>query len=304
VVTDNIHMNSSPIINLYTKESDPIEITSTALDYPVVIDKKAPERYEIYSVNRVHLASGDSEREISYLFSAAERIDLGDPVYFTTRKEIPNSTDGKEYEVYLSIINKGMPSSDSLNYCYVTAECIDRNIPLKLYRNGHKNFVLLDNSIPVSNILPISRFTGVSPIGNYDNKKWLLLAHLSRHYLNITDNEGSLNLVREVLSMYRDFDQTRHKLIAESITAVKLAAKTERLTVGKYNNFCKGILIQISVNDSIIPSGLPYLLAIILEYFFSMYCSINSFIQLEVYSSNDESLLYQGMPRNGVKCLI
>jgi type VI secretion system protein ImpG len=299
VSAEQFAVNAVPIINLFPMESDPIAIKENEMEYPIILDKKYPEMYKIFAVNKVKTLSAGTEKEIYKIFDNNYQNNLTESMYVLNRKR-----DDSNSGVFISIIGQNNFTQQQNDYFYVIADCFNGTLPQQIFDNNAKKLVFINHTLPVAKIRCHKKLSNVSYHFSRKDKKWDMLAHFSRNYLNLMNNSHAKHLLCEILSMY-DFDgSVNNKLLIKSITDVKIIDKIERINVAQYNNFCKGSLIEISFNDTTLPKGLVYLFLSILENYLSIYCPINSFIQLTAKSIHNNESLYKGFPRNGTKCLI
>ena len=139
---------------------------------------------------------------------------------------------------------------------------------------------------------------------NHDDWVWRLISHLSLNHLSLaSDSKGEL--LREVLGLYNSSDQEDvHKAI-DSIRNVSYSRGTARLPdTGKGPGICRGIEIIIELDEEKFEGNGAFVFATVLDRFFSLFASINSFTRLIVRSKGESQVLYEGKARSGTKFLI
>ena len=67
---------------------------------------------------------------------------------------------------------------------------------------------------------------------------------------------------------------------------------------------CRGMEVEIELDDRQLTGSSAYLFASVLEYFFGLYCSINSFTRVLVKQKSKEGYLKKCPPRAGEKTLL
>lgn len=302
---ENFVLNAVPIINLFSLESDPISLEKGKAEYPVIIDNKNPDYYKIYQIEKVKIITEGVEKEGRPLFSYDVYGNNSDTFWYLTKRHNLLNNDLTK-ELYISLVNEDLLFLDEhTQYLYFQANCFNGNLPHDSYVKNSTDFRFIDNTVPVSDINCIIKPTSVAINNTNKDKeqKSALLAHLSLHYLNIINRGNAKTLFKEILAIYNFGNIKINELLIDSISNVKIQEEVTRVKIGKFYNFCRGNLIEIYFDISKLTEGLIYLFLNILDHFLAMYCSINSFTKLSGLT-NDGTVLYQGLPRNGTKCLI
>jgi len=306
VSKDSFILNAIPIINLCEMESDPIQIDPFLFSYPVVIDKKNAENYEVYSIEDVKVGINNQEISARKLFDLRYDEETGNKDFWYLTKNRYGLDSNKHRELqFISIVDRQghlLSRAKLPKYFYIKSLCSNGNLPNTFYISQKSEFRFLETAIPVSKIECITSPTPKHIIGKNINYKWRLTAHLSLNYLNIVNNTNGKELLKEVLSIYSD-NRKLSQLLINSIVDVKVLEDTCRMRTLWASQFYKGHSIEIYFDLNHLPKGLIGLFLNVLEHFFAMYCSLNSFIKL-VAKDEEGNLIYEGIPRNGSKCLI
>ena len=306
VTKDNFLLNVTPIVNLFPLESDPIKVVGGKAEYQIIMDNKNLTHNKIYSLEKVKIIMGDQEKVGAHLFNFdynkySVRKDIF--WYLTKRQSITSSSLDKE--LYISLVDKDiiLNTNENDKYFYINAYCFNGNLPFNTYLENNSGFKFIDNTIAVTKVKPLSRPSKAHRLCENNDQRWNVIAHLSlNHFSLITGNNGK-EIFKEMLAIYNAGNLSINKLLIDNIIDVKVTEKVARIKIGKAYQFCKGNLVEIYFNLSQLTQGLLYLFLRVLEEFFAMYCSINSFVQL-LGKTKEENILYCGHPRNGTKCLI
>lgn len=305
VSKDNFVLNAVPVINLIEVESDPIEIDPNLFSYPLIMDKKNTKNYEVYSVEDVKVSVNNQEVSAGRLVDLDYKNHYAKNFWYNIKGRYAVNNPKQDALQYISILDsKGnlLSKSKFPKYFYVRALCSNGNLPNTLYTTNKAIFRFSDATIPVNNVKCVTAPTPKDKIAkNIDNKR-RLTAHLSLNYLNILNNDNGKELLREVLYIYADNSKLSSRLI-NSIVDVKVSDHTSLASIAGVSEFYKGNIVEIYFDHNQLPTGFIYLFLNILEHFFAIYCSINSFVKL-VARNKEGEVIYSGNPRNGSKCLI
>ena len=305
ITEDNFVLNASPAINLCEQESDPINIDAESYEHPIMFNKS--DELEICSINQVIVNIGDNnEVEAHPLLNFDHETSSEDSLYYITKKKsILHKGIFKKSNTYVSLGNIDFLDGKSDKYFYVNSNCFNGDLPRQIYAEDNTKITLIDNTIPIDSIRCIAKPTAVTKLCKSDDQKWNMIAHFSPHYLNLLDSINGKNIFKEILKMYCCEDTKIHQNIIDSIIDITVSEKIIRVQTKKYNQFCKGNHIEIIFSKFNFSEGVLYLFLNTIEYFLSIYCSINSFIQLSgKMISKDGKKIYEGLPRNGEKCMI
>lgn len=278
---DNIHLNCAPVINLFSRSSEPIRVDKERTEYRIRPEGPNSNHYEIYSVDRVFgLIPGTAQQyEYNPFYSFSHRLSERGNIYYQTflRDSVvsENTT-----ETYISFIDADQ-SIVSATTEIVSAEltCINRQLTEQL-RLG-------DIRIPTSNSPEVARFrniTNVTPtihpqLGG--SLHWKLISHLTLNRLSIATKPA----LQGILSLY-NFQSLSNRGSAmenerriNSIVNVNSIQK-DRLYQGVP---IRGTQIQVEIQENqFVGDGDMYLFCCVLNEFLALYSTINSFTQLVV----------------------
>ncbi len=130
---------------------------------------------------------------------------------------------------------------------------------------------------------------------------WRLISQLSLNHLSLTDPQGFESL-RQILRLYNPSDGPENESIIESIQSIRYSR--ERAITRIRGGLCRGIDVDVTLDpDKLVGSG-AFLFAMVLEHFFGLYATINSFTRTNVRLQKSDVMLLTGRPRSGSQLLI
>jgi type VI secretion system protein ImpG len=132
--------------------------------------------------------------------------------------------------------------------------------------------------------------------------QWRLISHLSLNYLSLS--EGGREALQEILRLY---DVTDSSSIRQQIAGV--VKVSSRQIVGRpasmaWNGFCRGLEVSVEFDEEKFVGSGVFLFASVLEKFFGLYTSLNSFTQLVATTQQREQILKRWPPRAGEQILL
>ena len=206
-------------------------------------------------------------------------------------------------EVYLSLVDLDMdptvPAGDTL---MISTTCTNRGLTRRMAVDDVRGDFELEKAAPVARIRALVKPTEPMqpPLGG--GTQWRLISHLSLNYLSLT--EGSPQALQEILRLYDFSDSSVVHQQIEGITAVSSRRVTRRPTSLAWNGFCRGMEVTLEFDENKYVGSSVYLFASVLEKFFGLYASLNSFTQLVARTQQRERPIKQWPPRAGEQILI
>ncbi|MDQ1316359.1 MAG: type secretion system protein ImpG [Candidatus Poribacteria bacterium] len=285
ITKDNIHLNCTPVINLFSRSSEPIRVENERTEYRLRPEGPNSNHYEVYSVDKVFgMIPGTAQQyEYKAFYSFTHSLSERGNIYYQTRLR-DSVTSENSTETYILFINAdqsvAVPTTEIISS---ELTCINRQLTEQL-RLG-------DIKIPTSNSPEVARFRNItnvtptiySPIGG--SLHWKLISHLTLNRLSITSKEalqGILSLYNFQALVDRGIGSENERRI-NSISNVQGVQK-DRLYRGTP---IRGMEIQLDMQENnFINDGDMYLFCCMLNEFLALYSNINSFSQLTAKGAN------------------
>jgi len=285
ITKDNIHLNCTPVINLFSRSSEPIRVENERTEYRLRPEGPNSNHYEVYSVDRIFgMIPGTAQQyEYKAFYSFTHSLSERGNIYYQTRLR-DSVTSENSTETYVSFINAdqsvAVPTTEIISSELM---CINRQLTEQL-RLG-------DIKIPTSNSPEVAKFRNItnvtptiySPIGG--SLHWKLISHLTLNRLSITSKEalqGILSLYNFQALVDRGIGSENERRI-NSISNVQGMQK-DRLYRGTP---IRGMEIQLDMQENnFINDGDMYLFCCMLNEFLALYSNINSFSQLTAKGAN------------------
>ncbi|HTF98513.1 MAG TPA: type VI secretion system baseplate subunit TssF [Cellvibrio sp.] len=304
-------LGCTPVINLFEHKADPIKVDHTQEEYQVVPDIRRPQGYEVYSVNRVVAASSDGSQTLFIpLYGLKhEHLDFNhEAFWFASRRSAKLGIQARDdaTDVFLSLVdlafNPNIPDDKTL---LVETLCSNRNLPAKLpYSLEQPRLQCISAAPPCEKIRLLIQPTNCVRPPLRDGARWRLLSHLNLNHLSITGAKDSTNALKEMLRLYDFKDSSASRALIESIVSLSARPVNAPLNIDGRTTLCRGLELELLIDDLHFTGSSSFLFASILEHFFGLYCSINSFTRLLVRRKNKEGYLKKCSPRAGEKTLL
>ncbi|VAW90996.1 Protein ImpG/VasA [hydrothermal vent metagenome] len=311
ISSETFLLGCTPVINLFKQKTDPIKLDHTQDEYQVIPDVRRPAGFEVYSIDKVTATNSSGEHEEfhpiyglthehqeseSHSFWSASRrhSKLGD-------FERDDATD-----VYINLVDLNFnPNQADDRILIINTTCSNRNQPAKLpFNNEQPKLQCVDSAPPCASIRCITKpsVTVQPPLRNH--ARWRLLSHLNLNHLSLTGQDNATEALKEILRLYDFGESAVTRALIASIENVNAHPISAPLNIDGRATLCRGIEVEVTLDDSQLAGSSSFLFASVLEHFFALYCSINSFTRVLIKLKNKEGYLKKCPPRAGKKILL
>jgi type VI secretion system protein ImpG len=299
-------LGCTPIVNMFPQTAEPILLEQTRFEYPVVPDFRRPHALEVFSVEEVLTSSPDRQEIIYYEPFYSTHHGRGERMSNTfwhahRRPSLRQHDLGTE--VYLSLVDSSgeltRRASDTLT---VRCMCTNRDLPSRLPFGNEAGDFEVEGASTVKRVVSLRKPT--APIRPPVRKglQWRLLSHLSLNYLSLVeDGRGAL---QEILRLYNFSDSTYCEQQIAGITGLKSARHFARVVSENGISFARGLRIELEMDEDLYVGAGAFLFSSVLERFFALYTSLNSFSQLVVRTKQRKEAMREWKPRAGNRILL
>lgn len=309
-------LGCTPIINLFRKVAEPIQLTHLQHEYRVVPDVHRQNTTEVYSVDAV--TSTDpylkETRHYQPFYSVrhAEGGGKGETYWYATRRPSPRKDDPGT-EVYVSLVDLDFdprtPAADTVT-AHVTV--CNRDLPSKLPVGGPSRVTegrrdsdfMVEGTGPLAYARCLRKPTDTVRPPLRRGAQWRLISHLSLNHLSLTGGEAGAAALREILSLYNFTDSTAARRQVSGVVSVESRRAVRQTGQRIGTGFVRGVETTVELDEEMFAGGGVFLFAAVLERFLGLYVTINSFNQLVARTSQREEVLKRWPPRAGDQVLL
>jgi len=311
ISSDTFQMGCSPAVNLFEHKTDPIKLDHTSTEYQIIPDARRPIGFEVYSINKITASNSTGHKE-EYLpiygINHENQENNNHAFWFSHRRDakMGNYHRDEGSDVFLSLVdlyfNPNNPDDRTLS---IATTCSNRDQPAKLpFSSIQPKLQCVDSAPPCERIRCLTQPSIAIRPSMRNNARWRLISHLSLNHLSLTGRDDATNALKEILRLYDFKESSINRAQIESISQMNVRAISAPLTIDGRAALCRGIEVEIELDDSQLSGSSSFLFATILEHFFALYCSINSFTRVLVKIKNKEGYLKKCPPRAGEKILL
>jgi type VI secretion system protein ImpG len=297
---ETFQLGCTPAVNLFEHLAEPIRVSHTRTEYPIIPDLHAPTAMEVYSVNRVTSVTpyGEEPKEYRpfYSFRHGAQEARGEAFWYAVRRPSERNGDAGT-DTYLSLVdgnfNPRLPATESIT-AFIT--CTNRNLPERLGLKGSWGELDLESSAIVRSRVVRGPTKAVRPPMRR-GLQWRLISHLSLNHLSLV--EGGADALREILRLYDTAASPASERQIAGLTALRSSRKMARIDSEHGLVFCQGTAVDTEFDEEQFAGSGAFLLACILDRFFGLYSAVNSFTQLRVTTVQRKGVVWAWPPRTG-----
>ncbi len=286
VSPETVSTGCTPVINLFERTADAVPVTYRHTEYRIVPDARAESSMEIYSVNDIKVESERGVvRPFRKFYSVNHTQTSGETGYWhAARRPGPVEGDAGSLnvptEMFVTLVDPEFsPRRPSEGMMYARLTCFNRDLPEELTKQRTAKQIRFD---VVGGRGPISKIDClVSPTPTLRQhlgrrNLWPLVSQLSLNHLSLMDSADAVHAIQEMLTLndVRDSAQTRN--LIQGIDSLSSEPLVQRIN----SAFARGTQVNLLFDDQNFTGDSAFLFATILNRFFGMYTSINSFTKL------------------------
>nr|WP_178132088.1 type VI secretion system baseplate subunit TssF [Pseudomonas sp. C2B4] len=296
---DNVKLYCTPIVNLFKHDALPIRLDGKEDEYLLLPAEYDLENCGIFSVENVigWKAGGVGYQEYvpfeSFEHDPSFDVSTSRP-HYSIRQRSSSLHDG--LDTYLSF---GIRHTDASETLSIELTCTNQNLPRKLQlgqickaSEETPAFLSFRNITPVTSSFapPLTR-----------DFLWKLISNMSLNYLSLAD-VNALKVILETYDLPRFYDKQAEKVSKCLLDGLKSIRHqhVDRLHRGLP---VRGLRTELTIDpQGYVGEGDLFVFASVLNEFFALYASLNSYHELRVISTQGE--VYQWTPRMGLQPLL
>jgi type VI secretion system protein ImpG len=304
ITVDTFRMGCTPIINLFSRLSDPIYLSQQKYEYQIIPDVHRQSSTEIYSIDEV--IANDPRTNTSRYFSPfySLRHAYGEQMeksfWYAVRKPSQRQDDDGS-EMFMSLVDGNFdPNIPAVEVLNVKATCTNRDLPARLPFGGKEGDFEVEGASLMSRVRCLTKPTETLRPPQRRAAQWRLISHLNLNYLSLVNtDDGKPEALQEILHLYNfdDSTVTRKQILGISEVRSRRAVRQIGGRVGA--GFVRGLETEIVFDEEQFVGSGMFVFGCILERFLALYASLNSFNQVVLRSKQREEIIKRFPPRAG-----
>lgn len=311
---DNFALFCTPVINLFEKRLDRVNLSYSRNEYIVVPDKTKPYDFEVFSLESVTGIGRTSQEETRFypFYRATDRLGQVD-AFFTVRREPRRLTGSEERlgrkssylgsQVWISLVDRNQAHLEThLRQLAITALCTNRHLPLGMARGeGSRTDFEVEMDL-VEAICFLGSPTVPRAAQDEGALLWRMINHLHPNYHSIIDEDvkTSGQALRDVLRLFAEASDADLLKQVDALESVETRPVTRRFYTEGPVSFVRGQEVRLVFDEQIFGDSGIYLLGQLVAEFLRRYVMINAFVET-VLVSKQRGEIQRWAPKTGQK---
>jgi type VI secretion system protein ImpG len=298
-------LGCTPAINLFRNTTEPIRVDQRQFEYRLVGDYRKERTTEIHSIQAVSASANPAEptTRIEPFFSNRHRLDGREGRAWWYARRVPTEReDLPGTDILLSFVDLDFdPTTPPSQVVYAHTLCTNRDFAVQIPSGGS---LQIEDAAPLMGIACLNKPTApvYPPLGG--STLWRLVSNLTLNFLSFSSGPESLEALREILRLYSFSDQPWVHQQIQGISDMETRPVTRRIGRDGWRGFCYGTEVTLTFDESLYVGTGSFLLSAVLNRFFGLYASINSFTELVVKSRQRAGVWKRWAPMTGTQPLV
>jgi type VI secretion system protein ImpG len=297
----NLLLGCTPVINLFEKAAEPVQLAHTSAEYPLRADSAHAWAYEIHSVNAVRLVHGATKGPVTefeplYSVRSDGAASNGGRHYWITRRDEATAAISPGHEMRIALIDSDFrPSQAAGATLSADVTCTNRDLPSQL-RYGGLEADMHTDAVPSSS--PIRLLRKPSPSYRFDARNgghWRLISHLALNYGRLT-NAGLADF-QKMLALYDLPRSAISQRQIKGIVALEHGSTRAWVKTEPVSSLMPGIRIRMTIDEQAFVGSGIYVFAQVMDRYFALNGQLNCFTQLEIVSQQTGEEIITCPPR-------
>ena len=314
----NIDLFCVPVVNLFEKQLDRIELSYNRSEYSVIADKTKPYDYEVYSIQSIKGIAPESEGgdKMFYPFYRVADSLRGVSSFYTTRREVRLLSNAEDRfgqkssylgsNMYISLVDGRQNHLEtSFRQLSIKALCTNRHLPLSMSRPEDSDSDFEVDYDLVEKICFIGSPTVPKNAQDQGTLLWRMVNQLHSNYHSIIGDSQSKSGqgLRDVLSPFAESIDLDLLKQVEALTEVKSRPITRRFHTEGPASFVRGQEIKIIFDEQVFGDECFFILGLLISEFLRRYVMINAFVET-VLVSKQRGEIKRWKPKTGMKAIL
>lgn len=303
VSKENIKTGCVPVVNLFSKRTEPRSLAENSREYCIIPEARHPKSFFIHSLEEVRIVdSSGASREVPEIFGFSPNS--GETGFsWSSLRKIPGTGDDGHFDapqVFLQLDNHEKIVLEKGSVLDVKVACTNGNLPTVLpFGAGEPRLTLVDSppsvEAPVM-IMPPSR-PCYGHLFDRPSFRWKLVSHLLINHISLCNESEAVGALKKMLQIYNFSEAATNDKLIESIAGLKQTPAISKSPLG--GGIIQGTEITVEFKNDIADSQSILQFGSILDRFFSVYVDAFSFSRLVVKYAGTNTILFRWPARVG-----
>lgn len=284
----NLRLGAVPIVNLFSRISEPIRIDRARIEQLVAPDARLERSTEIHGVNRVTLSRVEPGEggTLAPFFGIADSRTSDDAIGWIARRAPCRRPDMAGSEVFIAFRDHDFqPASPPADVAFAHLACTNRGLAEHLPVGARLG---LEQDAPVREIVCATRPTPQADPPAAGADLWRLIAHLSANQLAFADGPEALAALRAHLGIYCGPGARSAQRQIAGLRDLATRRTARRVGDDAWRGFCRGVELTATLDETHFAGASGYLFGAVLSRFLAVHAAPSIFTELVLRSVQRE----------------
>lgn len=281
VQADDIRLGCTPLINLFSLDSEPLRVTGKQSEYRLVPDVHRERTSEIYNIESV-FGIGDNlqPQEIPAYYSVRNALTAPQQQFWHARRCASFRSGMAGSDMNLTFIDTNFdPAQPIGRMLSAKLLCTNRGLARQL---GADATLKHEDDGPIAEVKVLHKPTSQYQPSLDGAARWKLVSQLSINHLSIAEGAGALNCLKEILTLNNLSSDLNAQRQIHGITQLSCRRVTRHVAGDAWQGYRQGYLLTLQFDTACFRGSSKLIFGTILHRFLSMFAGINTFIELAV----------------------
>lgn len=300
VSSDMFRLYTTPIVNLFEKISEPLDLDEMRSEYRLLPDARRNASTEIHTVDSVSMIDPENGDTLAVepFFSPRFEEKTNKPKSFWIMERTPSAAGLPGTDVWLRFVDSVFnPTRVESRTVFAKLLCTNRFLAAEIAAGTR---LLSEREIPTTAVSLLMKPTVPQAPPMDGESLWMLISHLSLNYLSL-EGENAAAVLREILRLYIPRESTALMRQLQGVRNLETKPIVRRMGTTPWRGFVRGLGIELTLDDACFPGGSPYLFAEVMNSFFRLYAGINTPTQLSWKRTVGNEIRKQWKPNFGMR---
>jgi type VI secretion system protein ImpG len=303
VLPSSLRLNCAPVVNLFSQRLEPFLLDQTQFEYRLQGDVRFHRFCEIHSIQALTSTRPGAARAIQPYFHVDD-ISSGSATdyFYTARRSADHGGTIPGTETYVSFLDKRFTLDQPLDEVVGgQAWCTNRTLP-ELLQVGDS--LRVEGAAPIAGVTVLSKPTPHQSPQLIGEHPWALASQLVLNHLSLADGPAALAALKRVLAAHVPAGSTQGLQWIDGLVSISCSRVRHHRGADAWRGFTTGLRVELTINPVYFDGSSAVLFGEVLRHFFTLYCPVNTTVELAMLATNKKGVLKEWPPILGTQTLI
>jgi type VI secretion system protein ImpG len=282
--TRDIELGCAPALNLFARTSEPLRPDGTAREMRVSPDAHRESSTEIYAVRNVRAVAGRTVTDVPPWYGSMHGT--ASAVYWYARRVSGLHVSRPGSDVMLTFVDTHFdPAAPAARTLTADLLCTNRHLAHRLAPGAALSF---ETPGPVASVRIAHRPTPQIVATLDGTSRWRLVSQLVLNHASIVEGPQALQALREMLVLHNLGAHAPAQRQIAGLAAVSSEPIVAHVGSDRWRGWRNGLGVRIELDDASFVGASTVLFSGVLAQFFSLYASVNRFVQTSLVRDGRE----------------